>query len=110
MLRVLERAGFEATAVESGESAMSWCAAHQSGPLALVIDYSLPDVDGASLIRQIRASHRPHIRVAILLTGSAEQVPADDGALFDLVLSKPFSMDELTEHISRLSVPPNLPE
>ena len=68
---------------------------------AVVLDHSLPDADGLTLARQIRArTDRPQPAL-IALTGRTPNEPSDDTALFDAYLVKPCLPDELAKVLSR---------
>jgi len=68
---------------------------------AVVIDHGLPDADGLTLARQIRARTDQRQPVLIALTGRTPDGPNDDAALFDAYLVKPCLPDELAKVLSR---------
>ncbi len=66
----------------------------------VVLDVHVGGESGYDLIDSIRAKHR---QAAIaLITGSAE-VGAEERALVDAVLPKPFALEDLSAAISRLT-------
>ena len=68
---------------------------------AVVLDHGLPDADGLTLARQIRARTNQRQPVLIALTGRTPDEPDDDTALFDAYLVKPCLPDELAKVLSR---------
>ncbi|QDV35301.1 response regulator [Tautonia plasticadhaerens] len=92
LLRLLTRLGFDvlsAMTVEEGLSRLG------DGPGFLVLDLMLPDGDGGTILEKVRTDGLP-IRV-VVTTGVCD--PARMGAIAalrpDLVLSKPFDLDDL---------------
>ena len=68
---------------------------------AVVLDHGLPDADGLTLARQIRARTDQRQPVLIALTGRTPDESNDDTALFDAYLVKPCLPDELAKILSR---------
>jgi diguanylate cyclase (GGDEF)-like protein len=66
----LSDTGLEATLVRDGEEAKRELA-RQGTPLLLILDLSLPKVDGFELLRELRKSASPTECVAIVLSGHA---------------------------------------
>jgi CheY-like chemotaxis protein len=70
-------------------------------PDVLVTDLTMPYVDGAELIRHVRARAGPRLPI-VLVTGIAEdQVPTDLG--YDVYMSKPVDHDVLGALIAELA-------
>jgi len=70
-------------------------------PDVLVTDMTMPRLDGAGLIRYLRARAGPRLPI-ILLTGVPEAtLPADLG--YDAYLSKPVDNDMLGSTVARLA-------
>lgn len=68
----------------------------------VLLDVHVGDDDGLAFLLELRG-WRPGIPVA-LLTGSAE-LTGRSGELADGVLRKPFSLEELSEAVQRLTAP-----
>jgi response regulator RpfG family c-di-GMP phosphodiesterase len=106
-LRTLLRTTFEAVDVEVDEafdaaSARERIDAHQ--PDAIVLDVSMPGLDGAAFCAQLKASPATRHIPVVLLTGSDmadEATAADVGA--DSFMLKPFSPLELLSVVERLT-------
>jgi DNA-binding response OmpR family regulator len=65
----------------------------------LVLDVRLGVDDGVAFLRELR--REGHMQPAILLTGAADSVDADD--LDACVVAKPFTLDELTGTVRALA-------
>jgi signal transduction histidine kinase len=101
LIESLEDAGFAATGAESGAAALSLieCGAAVD---ALVTDFAMPDMNGAELVRAVRA-RKPGLP-AIVLTGYvgdvAQQAREGVGEKFT-VLQKPIGPTDLALHLAR---------
>jgi DNA-binding response OmpR family regulator len=101
--RALEREGFAVEHVEAGEPAIARVGA--GGIDLVVLDLTLPDIDGLDVCRQIRSSH-PALPI-LMLTARREEVDVvvglDAGA--DDYVAKPFRVAELVARLrARLRV------
>jgi two-component system KDP operon response regulator KdpE len=83
---------YDVDAAPDGASALRLAAAHQ--PDVVLLDLSLPDMDGAQVIRGLRGWTRVPIIVLSARHASKEKVQALDAGADDYV-TKPFGMDEL---------------
>ena len=86
MRRLLTRSGHSAWAVDGGSQALDWLAAHSPLPDVIVLDWMMPLVGGADVLRAIRAepAYRD-VRVIIVsaayeneLVRTAKLLGADD--------------------------------
>jgi two-component system cell cycle sensor histidine kinase/response regulator CckA len=100
--RSLERRGY---VVDEACDGLSGIAAHQATPAdVLVIDMTMPDIDGAEVVRRIRDSGS---RAAIVLSSgyqaqaAAERLDARDYQVF---LPKPYGMNELVHAIEQARI------
>ena len=101
-VRILNRAGIEVCTAESGADGFQQTNSDLSIQIA-VVDMTLPDVDGLSLIRKIR-QQRPDLR-CVLSTGQAmtdSDIPADLACNVWL-LPKPYRSQALVEMVLQLS-------
>lgn len=93
--KALARHGFEVDTATDGTAAMELVAKHHYA-LAL-LDFHMPDVDGAQLFRKIRAK-QPNM-IAVFLTGDptiGTVFPAIDAGA-ERVLAKPVGVEELLQ-------------
>ena len=97
LVRVLDAEGFEVTHVAKGRDALDAVAADR--PDLVLLDLTLPDLDGLDVCRRIRADH-PEMPV-VMLTARSEEVDVivglDAGA--DDYIAKPFRLAELVARI-----------
>lgn len=97
LVRMLQAEGFTVRHVELGEAALA--AVHDDEPDLVLLDLSLPDLDGLDVCRRLRAVY-PGIPI-VMLTARNEEVDVvvglDAGA--DDYITKPFRVAELTARI-----------
>ena len=97
LVRLLQREGFHVTHVATGHGGLA--AARESAPDLVLLDLSLPDLDGLEVCRSLRATH-PAMPI-VMLTARGEEVDIivglDAGA--DDYIAKPFRVGELVARI-----------
>lgn len=93
---LLESQGYRVVLAESAARALIEARGHQ--PDAVLVDLGLPDRDGQSLIRDIRAISSVPILVLSARTMEAEKIRALDGGADDYV-TKPFESGELLARV-----------
>ena len=97
LVRMLEAEGFTVRHVGGGEAALG--AVNDVVPDLVLLDLSLPDIDGLDVCRRLRLSH-PALPI-VMLTARDEEVDMvvglDAGA--DDYITKPFRVAELTARI-----------
>ena len=97
LVRMLEAEGFSVQHVAGGEAALA--AAQASPPDLVLLDLSLPDIDGLDVCRRLRVTN-PGLPI-VMLTARNEEVDMvvglDAGA--DDYITKPFRVAELTARI-----------
>lgn len=103
LVRVLGSEGFEVTHVVHGRAALDHVAAHR--PDLVLLDLTLPDIDGLDVCRKLRAD-LPDLPI-VMLTARGEEVDVivglDAGA--DDYIAKPFRLAELIARLrARLRV------
>ncbi len=95
----LQAHGYDVTTAADGHSALLAATQH---PLALVIlDLGLPDLDGTSVIRELRTWSRVPVLVLSARHGSEDKVEALDAGADDYI-TKPFGLDELLARLRAL--------
>jgi CheY-like chemotaxis protein len=96
----LELSGYRVVEAGSGEELDRVLA--QAGAVALLLlDIHLGDRNGMDIARALRED-RPEIPIAFL-TGSGFVSREDADAVGDATIRKPFTLEELTETVSRLA-------
>ena len=98
---LLELDGFAVTATADGPAGLA--AVRAERPDVVLLDVQLPGMDGAEVLRLLRADPPTAALPVVLLTGSPEQ---DTAALLGLgatgVLRKPFDPDTVGAQLSAL--------
>ncbi len=97
--RALERAGFEVETINDGKSAQQRLT--EVVPNVIALDLNLPNVDGATLLKQIRADERLNKTRVILTTADAAQAEFLRG-MANIVLIKPILFSQLRDISARL--------
>jgi DNA-binding response OmpR family regulator len=99
LARILRGEGHEVLEAADGDAALT--IARSVGLRMMVVDYSMPGLDGESVLRQLREDLADEAPSAVLLTGGAhEQARAE--ALGVLGLCKPFQVETLLAALDRL--------
>ena len=97
LARMLRAEGFDVRHCDTGEAALN--AVGEALPDLVLLDLSLPDIDGLEICRRLRALH-PSLPI-VMLTARNEEVEVvvglDAGA--DDYITKPFRVAELTARI-----------
>lgn len=102
MLLALARAGFEAFGAYSGAEAKAWLAEHT--PDAIILDLMMPDVDGFTLLADLRADDRTGQMPVLMLTAKVDPETRAEALRrgVDVFFSKPTPLAELFEQLERL--------
>ncbi len=103
LIRVLRSEGFDVTHVATGSDAVAAIAT--GAPTLVLLDLTLPDVDGLDVCRRVRAT-QPDLPI-IMLTARSEEMDVIVGlnAGADDYVAKPFRLAELVARIrARLRV------
>ncbi len=100
LARRLEYEGYEVEVIGEGEKALQ--RAYDDPPALLLLDLTLPDVDGLIVTRELRAAN---VDVPIIMLTARDAIPdrvsgLDAGA--DDYMVKPFNSDELMAHVRAL--------
>lgn len=93
LVAVLEEKGYEVILADNGRVGLMLC--HQRTPDAVVLDLSMPEIDGRSILRQLRILH-PTLPVVVFSGHSTQEVEEEmlsQGAT--AFIQKAFSLDLL---------------
>jgi two-component system, cell cycle response regulator DivK len=93
----LVRRGFQVAEASTGRGAIDQAA--RLSPDVIVMDLSLPDIDGMSAIQQIK--NNPKKRDPVILVVSGHGAPPTDARTWDGYLTKPCLPDALEREIRR---------
>jgi two-component system, OmpR family, response regulator MtrA len=99
---VLERSGHDVIAVQDGAQALA--CVHAENPDLLVLDISMPEVDGLEVLRRLRAADATRELPVVLLSAQAQEADVALGYATgaSAYVKKPFSPRELTERVDAL--------
>jgi DNA-binding response OmpR family regulator len=99
---VLEQIDLTVTAVGTGGDALAACRAHT--PRLVLLDITMPGMNGLDVCRAIRADETLHDLPIIIMTARAQasDVAAGIEAGADTYIIKPFGPIELREHVEAL--------
>jgi len=109
LAHLLAAEGYEAELADDGESGLA--KAREMNPDIIVLDLSLPGIDGKRVIKMIRSNQTLSSTPILVVTGHSDteaQSAVDLGA--DAYLTKPVEFDELTRAIAELSAQPTASE
>jgi DNA-binding response OmpR family regulator len=108
---MLEIGGFEVVEAEDGLDALKKLTSMT--PDIMILDVMMPNLDGVSLCKQLRASDRFATLPIVMLSGKTQYRAVQEGlaAGADRYLSKPITLNELTQTVRELlSAPATLKE
>ena len=99
---VLEGLDLTVTAVGTGSDALAAC--REQTPRLILLDITMPGMNGLEVCREIRADDKLHDLPIILMTARAQasDVAAGIEAGADTYIIKPFGPIELREHVEAL--------
>lgn len=102
---ILSDAGFKVISAMNGQEAMALL--QEEVPDLVIVDFMMPLLDGAGVIKAMRADGRLG-RVPVLLASALpEQTISERCTGYDAFLRKPYKTERLMEEISRLlKLPP----
>ena len=107
LTRQLQLWGMEVASVDSGSKALEWLAdVKEGGPLSwlpdiIVTDMHMPEMDGVTLARQIKATPQWRGIPLVLLSSGFMPASDDSASLFDARLLKPARQTQLFDTIAR---------
>ena len=92
------RVVFAADGTEALRLAESW------EPDLMILDVSMPGLDGLELTRRLRAAEKTSRMPIVILSARAQPVDVQSGqdAGADAYITKPFGLDELNREVERL--------
>ena len=96
---ILEDCGYRADKAHDGASALA-CAARSKYDVAL-LDYKMPDIDGAALFTKLKDVQPGLVAIMITAFAGTDGVEQAFKAGTWLVLKKPVNVNELLQHIAK---------
>ncbi|MBL8117302.1 MAG: response regulator transcription factor [Anaerolineae bacterium] len=100
MSLILSEAGYSVIWKRDGIDALPSIADHQ--PDLVMLDMHMPNLSGLEILQQIRTSETL-AQTKVLVTTADIQMATVAESMADVVFTKPFSIDQLINMVSRLS-------
>jgi two-component system chemotaxis response regulator CheY len=97
---LLQVQGFEVLRAGDGREALDRLRGLSALPILIVLDYEMPEMDGLTLIRELR--RHEHTRELRILLTTASQVVAAEREEADAFLAKPFHSRDFLEMVDSL--------
>jgi CheY-like chemotaxis protein len=99
---IIERSGHEVVSVRDGAQALA--ALRRRRPDLVVLDISMPEVDGLEVLRRIRADEETSELPVLLLSAQAQEADVRRGFATgaSAYVKKPFSPRELAQRVDEL--------
>jgi two-component system, chemotaxis family, chemotaxis protein CheY len=99
---VLRKAGYEVVSASGGKEAL---VKMETATFNLILtDLNMPDLDGVSLIRQVRASARHRLTPIVMITTESKDSKKQEGRSAGATawMVKPFNADQLLGVVKRI--------
>jgi len=100
----LDLRGFRCTVAEDGPSGLA--IAREKVPDVILLDFSMPGMDGAEVVRRLEADERTRGIPVVILTAILEAVPAATRAAVVACIGKPCDPDRLVDVVAWAVLPP----
>ncbi len=98
---ILTSAGYDTYVANSGQEALDWLTGNR--PDLVLLDLMMPDINGFTILRKMRANEPTKQLPVVVLTAKADQETRDEtrsmGA--DEFLTKPINANSLIDHVKR---------
>ncbi len=98
---ILEMEGYSVASACHGRDALDWLASAPARPRAMLVDLSMPEMDGPTLIAHL--AQTPDLCAIPVIVMTAERQPASrlKGLPVASLLPKPFHLDTLLSHVEQ---------
>jgi DNA-binding response OmpR family regulator len=98
----LKNASFEVVSASNGEEALETI--QKLSPSLMITDFSMPEMTGLELVRQVREMENTKNIPIIMLTARGQTVEEAEGEspLINALMSKPFSPREVLQKVEEL--------
>jgi CheY-like chemotaxis protein len=97
---VLDEEGYRVTVAGNGRQALERL--DEAAPDVIVTDYMMPIMNGAEMVRTIRAMPQYANVPVVLMSGVPEAMLSEHRPLYDRFLHKPFDIERLLEVLRAL--------
>jgi two-component system OmpR family response regulator len=102
----LSKKGFAVRTAMSGEQGIS--VAHKHIPDIVLLDNTLPDMDGKDVARRIKGTAGGNKVIIVMMTGKEAPKGEIDTSLYSGCLKKPFRLSDMVDYIEKISREPHL--
>jgi CheY-like chemotaxis protein len=99
LTELLEDEGFDVTTASNGFSGLRL--AEERRPRLMLLDVVMPELSGAEVLHELRASSATRDIAVVVITGNAQSLSADELADADGLVRKPFDAPELLAAVHR---------
>lgn len=93
LAELLDEAGFRVSSASNGYSGLRLASLEH--PRVILLDLVLPELTGIEVLRELRGAPETRETAVIVITGNTGWIPEARVAGADLVVEKPFDIDEL---------------
>ena len=93
LAELLDESGFQVLTASNGYSGLRLASLEQ--PRVVLLDLALPELSGLEVLRELRARAETRETAIIVVTGNTRWIPEARLAGADLVVEKPFDIEEL---------------
>jgi two-component system KDP operon response regulator KdpE len=93
LAELLDEAGFKVSSASNGYSGLRLASLER--PRVVLLDLGLPELSGLDVLRELRGSAETREVAVIVITGYSSRIAEARVAGADLVVEKPFDLDEL---------------
>ena len=102
----LSKKGFIVKAALSGEQGITL--AHEGMPDIVLLDNTLPDMDGKDVARRIKDTSWGKKTIIVMMTGKEAPKSEIDTSLYSGCLKKPFKLSDMVDYVEKISKSPGL--
>jgi DNA-binding response OmpR family regulator len=102
----LSKKGFAVKTAISGEQGIM--VAHEHIPDIVLLDNTLPDMDGKDVARRIKGTAGCNKVIIVMMTGKEAPKGEIDTSLYSGCLKKPFRLSDMVEYVEKISREPHL--
>ena len=93
LAELLDEAGFRVSSASNGYTGLRLASLEH--PRVVLLDLVLPELTGIEVLRELRSSPELRDTAVVVITGNTSWIPEARVAGADLVIEKPFDVDEL---------------
>lgn len=100
---ILALEGYSSAHADHGTAALAWLAAQPTPPRLLLVDLTMPEMDGPTFIAHIQETAALRAIPIVVMTAERNPTAKLGGLPVLALLAKPFDIDELLGHLRGLA-------